>query len=184
MTHRTLTARLLACCASLLLVSGCFGPFNLTRRLYRWNVDVGDSGEREIAFLVLTVIPIYAAAAIGDALVLNAMEYWTKENPVDPPPGPGASLEEQRIVRGPYTARLSRTDTPGRRTMTITLSEDGRTQQTLQFERHAGRRATVTDGAGLVLFTAETLPDGHVALTDADGQPVASLDAAGRAGGS
>jgi hypothetical protein len=75
-------------------------------------------------------------------------------------------------------------DAPGRRTMTLELSEGGKTRQTLQFEQHAGRPATVTDGTGRVLFTADTTPEGRVALTDADGQPVASPDAVGRAGGS
>jgi len=29
-----------------LLASGCFGPFNLTRRLYRWNEQVEGKWER------------------------------------------------------------------------------------------------------------------------------------------
>ena len=71
--------------AAALLVSGCYGPFNLTRRLYRWNGQVGTKWENEFVFLLLGLAPVYSLAVAGDAVVFNSMEFWTGNNPVDPP---------------------------------------------------------------------------------------------------
>ena len=68
-----------------LLVSGCYGPFNLTRRLYQWNSQVGDKWEKELVFLLLVALPVYELTALGDAIVFNSMEFWTGRNPVEPP---------------------------------------------------------------------------------------------------
>ena len=66
--------------------SGCYGPFNLTRRLYRWNAQAGhDPWEREFIFLLLTWVPIYGIAITADTIAFNSMQFWTGKNPVDPP---------------------------------------------------------------------------------------------------
>ena len=66
--------------------SGCYGPFNLTRRLYGWNAQAGrDQWEREFIFVLLTWVPVYGIAIAADALAFNSMQFWTGKNPVDPP---------------------------------------------------------------------------------------------------
>lgn len=81
-----------------LFVSGCYGPFNLTRRLYTWNSESGKTKwEKEFLFLLLAWAPVYSLTVLGDALVFNAMEFWTGKNPVDPPEGGDvASRDESR----------------------------------------------------------------------------------------
>lgn len=71
--------------AAVLLVSGCYGPFNLTRRLYQWNGQVGTKWEREFMFMLLAWAPVYGLTLVGDAVVFNSMEFWTGKNPVEPP---------------------------------------------------------------------------------------------------
>ncbi len=72
--------------AAVLLVSGCYGPFNLTRRLYRWNGQVSQGKwEKEFVFILLAYVPVYGLTIAGDALVFNSMEFWTGKNPVEPP---------------------------------------------------------------------------------------------------
>ena len=68
-----------------LFLSGCYGPFNLTRRLYRWNGQVEGKWEKEFVFLLLAWAPVYGLTVAGDAMVFNAMEFWTGKNPVDSP---------------------------------------------------------------------------------------------------
>jgi hypothetical protein len=63
--------------------TGCFGKFSLTRKLYTWNASVG--GNKWVSNLVfwgLCIIPVYQLAGLGDAVVLNAVEFWTGTNPV------------------------------------------------------------------------------------------------------
>ena len=67
-----------------LLASGCYGPFNLTRKLHHWNEQVGDKYVNELLFLALTFppFPAYGFALIGDLLLFNPIEFWTGHNPV------------------------------------------------------------------------------------------------------
>jgi Domain of unknown function (DUF3332) len=66
----------------LLMMSGCYGSFNLTKKVYKWNGTVGTKWTNELVFLVLTVIPVYSIAVGIDAVVLNSIEFWTGTNPV------------------------------------------------------------------------------------------------------
>jgi hypothetical protein len=66
-----------------LSTSGCFGSFNLTRKLYGFNKDVSkDKFVRELVFLGLNIVPIYGVAGAIDVLVANTVEFWTGENPI------------------------------------------------------------------------------------------------------
>src|SRR5262249_8925874 len=54
------TALLTLTAATVLGTSGCFGSFNLTRKLYGFNKDVSkDKFVRELVFLGLNIVPIY-----------------------------------------------------------------------------------------------------------------------------
>jgi hypothetical protein len=68
---------------SMVLMSvGCYGSFNLTKKVYNWNGTMEGKWVKELVFLVMTVIPVYEVAAGVDAIVLNSVEFWTGNNPV------------------------------------------------------------------------------------------------------
>jgi hypothetical protein len=76
-------AVILTLTAGAVLTSGCFGSFNLTRKLYGFNKDVSkDKFVRELVFLGLNIVPIYGVAGFIDAVVANTVEFWTGENPI------------------------------------------------------------------------------------------------------
>ncbi len=156
-----------------LLTSGCFGPFNLTRRVYHWNDTVSQGKwEKEIVFLLLTWVPIYGLATLADGLVFNSFEFWTGNNPVDPPTARREAVQTTRIVRGTDEA---------------VLSSDGRTLAVEQFQRGrpAGSLRVIREGDrtmgygpdGAVRFSASTAADGSITVADAQGQPVATYSA-------
>ncbi|MCF8259411.1 MAG: DUF3332 domain-containing protein [Melioribacteraceae bacterium] len=62
---------------------GCYGSFNLTKKLYNWNGTVGDKFVNEVVFLAFLIVPVYEATTIIDAFILNAIEFWTGNNPVN-----------------------------------------------------------------------------------------------------
>lgn len=63
--------------------SGCFGSFNLTRKVWTFNKNVSDDKfVQELVFLAFAAIPVYSIAAGLDALIINSIEFWTGENPV------------------------------------------------------------------------------------------------------
>jgi hypothetical protein len=64
------------------MMAGCYGSFNLTKKVYNWNGTMGGKWEKELVFLVLNVVPVYGIAATVDAVVLNSIEFWTGDNPM------------------------------------------------------------------------------------------------------
>ena len=90
-----------------LLTSGCYGPFNLTRRLHAWNGTISDKWGREFMFVILAWVPVYGLVALGDAVVFNSIEFWTGDNPVDPPGKHAALPQTRRIARGHDEALLT-----------------------------------------------------------------------------
>jgi hypothetical protein len=63
--------------------SGCFGSFNVTRKLYNFNKTVSPNKfVQEVVFLAFNIVPVYGVAGAADALVANTVEFWTGKNPV------------------------------------------------------------------------------------------------------
>ena len=82
MFKRTIAAIVLAGFLPL-STSGCFGTFQLTRKVYKFNREVSpDKWIRELTFLVMVVLPVYGFASFLDAVVFNSIEFWTGNNPV------------------------------------------------------------------------------------------------------
>ncbi len=66
-----------------LATTGCFGRFEALRMVYDFNKDVHpDKWVVWVAFLVMSVVPIYLVATLADLIVFNSIEFWTGQNPV------------------------------------------------------------------------------------------------------
>ena len=69
--------------ATMALMSvGCYGSFNLTKKVYTWNGTMEGKWVKEIVFLGLNIIPVYGIAGAVDLYILNLIEFWTGNNPV------------------------------------------------------------------------------------------------------
>ena len=157
-----------------LVSSGCFGPFNLTRRLYRWNTEVGDKWEREIVFLLLALTPVYSATTLADAVVFNSMEFWTGKNPVDPPTmRKGALPQTKRLALGNEEVRMIRLDEPSYRSMVLEFFESGQPAGVLRFEHLSGQPTVARDAQDRVVMSAATMTNGDVIIQDGSGQQLA-----------
>ena len=63
--------------------SGCFGQFELTKKVWEWNDDISDSRiVKTLVFWVLNIIPVYGIASFVDVLILNVIEFWSGSNPM------------------------------------------------------------------------------------------------------
>jgi hypothetical protein len=68
----------------LLASPGCFGRFAMTGAVRKFNLDLTtDQWGREIAFVALYIIPVYPFCATADLLVVNSIEFWSEENPIN-----------------------------------------------------------------------------------------------------
>lgn len=61
---------------------GCYGSFELTKKVYKWNGTLGDKWLNEVAFLALNIVPVYSISVFIDAVILNSLEFWTGNNPM------------------------------------------------------------------------------------------------------
>lgn len=113
-----------------LATSGCFGSFQLTRKVYEFNRQVSpDKWVREIAFLVMIFVPIYGFASLFDAVLFNSVEFWTGSNPVLTADGDAQTLETAdgtavltRVDENTLDVRITRADGEASR---FQLTRDG-----------------------------------------------------------
>lgn len=68
--------------AMVMQLSGCYGNFALTRKLYTWNGTVGDKWINSVVMWAMMIVPVYGAAGFVDLVVLNTVQFWTGNNPV------------------------------------------------------------------------------------------------------
>jgi hypothetical protein len=138
-------------------VSGCFGRFELTRKVYRFNKEISpDKWIQWMAFLVLTIVPVYGIATFVDAVVANSLEFWTGRNPVV------ARVGDQRVTRGPAgefavsTLRgdgsidLEIQDASGRECF-VNLAREGSTLLARDAEGRVLRRVVEVDGKPMLV---------------------------------
>ena len=138
--------------------SGCFGSFNLTRKVYGFNKTVSkDKFVQELVFLGLNVVPIYGIASFVDAVVANTVEFWTGKNPI----------EMSSTIRLDGTSRVQRVGVvkDGVRIMTLNV---------FKFDKLVGTTTVrYVPGMDFVTF-ATVLADGrtetHVAVRGMDGK--------------
>ncbi|MBN2423543.1 MAG: DUF3332 domain-containing protein [Calditrichaceae bacterium] len=67
--------------------TGCYGKFELTKRLYKWNGSQGDKFVNSVVMWVLMIIPVYIIVGFVDFVILNVVEFWTGKNPMAMEPG-------------------------------------------------------------------------------------------------
>lgn len=65
-----------------LIVSGCTGSFQLTRKIHQLHSSQENKWVDELIFLGCVIIPVYGIAMAGDGIIFNSVEFWTGENPV------------------------------------------------------------------------------------------------------
>ena len=160
--------------ASVLLSSGCYGPFYLTRKVWEWNGQVGGKWANEVVYIVMAhIIPVYGIAGLADAVIFNSIEFWGGANPMAPTAKDGSSVQTKQIARGDDEARVSKISGPEGEQLLIEQFHKGEPSGTLRVAQINGV-TTGTDAEGNVLFTAKTLEDGSVVVNDAKGIQVAS----------
>ena len=87
--------------------TACFGKFQLTRNIYKFNTEVSpDKWTQWGVFLVLSIS--YGLAFAVDTLFANTREFWSGQNPVSADAGTVTGQREQDAVGAARHARLAR----------------------------------------------------------------------------
>lgn len=138
------------------VLAGCYGPFNLTKKLYRWNGTIGSKWVNEGVFLGLVILPGYFITTLGDAIIFNSIEFWGGKNPVQ-------ARNTKSIQAGDEQAVLSYT--PQSKRLRVDSFRNGRPQGTVIFEPGA-QGMVARDAQGEIILKARTMDDGHIVISD------------------
>ncbi|MFL5352028.1 DUF3332 domain-containing protein [Archangium sp.] len=150
-------------------VSGCFGSFALTKKVYGLNEGVSaNKFVRWLVFLAFTLIPVYGVSVFVDAIVFNSIEFWSGNNVLA---GAGTQEDGTRVVQlSPTdTLRMSRDAQSG--VMRIELDRAGEEPKVRYFEPLEDGLA-VRDESGTLLIRAHERVDGAVEVVEASGSTV------------
>lgn len=79
----TMTVATVLLLASTLSLNSCIGSFSLTNSVLKWNKQVGPKFINELVFFAFWILPIYEVTSLADLLVLNSIEFWSGNNPME-----------------------------------------------------------------------------------------------------
>ncbi len=154
-------------------VSGCYGPFRLTQNLHSWNRDVGGKWTREGVFLLMTIVPVYPFATLGDALIFNSIEFWGGDNPIATGPhGKKKATLSQGNIRTILT--YSSKD----KILDIDAFQNESHYRSFRIEPTADGGMAMRDQNGQLMLFAKTLEDGGVTITNFKGNTITHYSAA------
>jgi len=144
----------------LFAISGCFGSFNLTKKVYKFNEGVGGKWVQELVFLVMVIVPVYGVATFIDAIVLNTIEFWTGENPVS-----AAVIDDRE-------AGVTVSIDPANGTTRYLQNSPGDHTE-YNFER-TDNGTVVKDQSGKTVLICQATDDGGILVKDAAGRTTAT----------
>lgn len=143
--------------ATMALMSvGCYGSFNLTKKVYNWNGSLGNKWVVELVFLAAYVVPVYGIAGFIDAVILNSIEFWTGSNPV------AANVSSEDGTNVTFNKEKNE----------MTISYAGKT---FIVTREEGK-SVVKDSEGNVLATAVSDANGNMNVVDTQGNVLSSYN--------
>jgi hypothetical protein len=147
-------------------LSGCFGSFSLTHKVWQLNDSVSDSKwVKWVLFLAFVIVPIYGISIFVDAIVLNTIEFFTGSNPMR------AKLEN---LPGGHALAFERVNESRVR---VVHTKDGATVRVLYIEIDGTSEARVLDEGQRTVFALRDDGDG-ARLVTGDGARLDALDAA------
>jgi hypothetical protein len=149
--------------ALLVTAFGCYGSFNLTTKVYKFNGGLGSKWVNELGFLVMSIVPVYGVAVFVDAIVLNSIEFWTGTNPVSV----NDAIQTINLPDGKLV--LNAKD----KTYEFRQMINGQ-EKVVRIECTNGE-TVARDESGTILARSVRTPEGGVNIFDASGNMVSSL---------
>lgn len=145
------------------MATSCYGRFPLTKALYEFNGDVTDNPiGQTLVMWAFVILPVYGGAMLGDAVVINLLEFWTDER-FDIG---SATLEDGTAVT------LARTD---EQHAVMTVSRDGVTLAQRTFVKTPEGVFQVLDEQGQIVGKVVPTANGMLQLTDSHGTVIQTI---------
>ena len=156
--------KLIALILVAVMVSGCTGSFELTRKVYNFHRSIENKWVDEIVFLVCAYIPVYVIAILADTIIFNSIEFWTKENPIK-------SSQGEKLTRLAMAGDYKAVMTYDKKTDTISVDTfKGVVPVTSFVLARDNEKVMIKDKDGNIVSSAAKNADGGVSLYDAKGK--------------
>jgi hypothetical protein len=146
-------------------MGGCYGSFELVKKVYKFNGTLGNKFVNELGFLVMTIVPVYSVAGFIDVVVLNSIEFWSGKNP--------ATASTDKVILLDATASMTLRGADGSILLT-SKTENGAVQYV--FEKSADG-TIVKDINGKTLGRCTMTDDGGMRIYDGNNNLVADCPA-------
>lgn len=144
--------------------TACFGPFILTKKLYDWNASHTDPWVQQGVFVVTGVLlPVYGIAFLADAVVFNAIEFWTGVNPLRSSVEADGRRIGEATVEGEAVSVDLKVDEEGEPYLSVIHRVHGEVQRRFEVVRE-GDETRVVDESGSWILSAVHRPDGAMAV--------------------
>jgi hypothetical protein len=145
-----------------ILVTGCTGTFSLTNELYQFHRDQ-ERWADEALFLVFAITPVYGTALLADAVVLNSIEFWTGENPIQSTRAGAASADDNELIVEDRENGLTMRYDPG--TQTVEVNSNRGAEKSFSLSR-TDNGILMMDEKGGVLYSSTRDSLGGVTVRD------------------
>ncbi len=141
--------------AAVIGAQGCYGPFELTKKLHSWNGSLGNKWVVEGVFLVCSWLPVYSIAVLVDAVVLNSVEFWTGKSMLKSSLPTELRQGDDKVVMTRY---------PGSEVMRLDIYKAGKAVDTVLItpSKDGSMVATTMDGKRIVSRMGD---DGRVVVS-------------------
>lgn len=83
MSKKSISIFVAALLISAVSFQSCIGSFSLTNKVLTWNRNVSNKFVNELVFFAFWVLPVYEVTAIADLLVINSIEFWSGNVPME-----------------------------------------------------------------------------------------------------
>lgn len=83
MKKKVLFISAVAAISSSIMFSSCIGSFGLSNKILAWNKTIDNKFVNEVVFFAMNIIPVYPISLVADLLVINSIEFWSGNNPVE-----------------------------------------------------------------------------------------------------
>ena len=73
--------------STVMLTTGCFGTFSLTKKIYEFNDSIAGNDQtgkfvKSLVMIAMSIIPVYQIGVFADVIIFNLIEFWTGSNPL------------------------------------------------------------------------------------------------------
>ncbi len=132
----------------IVVASGCYGGFTLTKALYKFNGEIKVDGSaaanrvaQSVVMVILVIVPVYQLAAIADAVILNSIEFWSGKNPMQADAEPSIRI----VYRGNERYVQTFIHTAAGKEMRVEYYHEGRYMNTLVVRQEENSLAVTAD---------------------------------------